>query len=398
MKLHQQRSVLIRIVVAILAVAVAALIRVALTPVWGEFDRPFILFFPAVVFAAWYGRLGAAVVAIILGTVVANFLFLEPDLGFQRESLKQWTLLIAFVSVSFAISLLIERMHRATTHAVHEASERRRSEIALRDSEQRLRAARDEALEANAAKDRFLAVLSHELRTPLNPILLLASEHSHDTSLPEEIRETFHTIAENAAMEARLIDDLLDLSRIIHGKLVLERAPAEIHSILTQSLAVVSAEIATKRLQVSQQFQAEPSTILADVLRVKQVFANLLRNAVKFTPEGGSIEVRTELTPDATSVDVSITDNGMGMTDGEIARTFHPFAQGDHAAVGAPGSSGGLGLGLAISKQIIEGHGGAIWAESDGRGKGTRLSVRFPLVRPEASNARAHGAATPVVG
>ena len=137
---------------AIVAVAVAALVRAALTPVWGEFDRPYILFFPAVVFAAWYGRLGAAVVAIILGTLVANYLFLEPNLGFQKESVKQWTLLTAFVSVSFAIALLIERMHRATTRAVHEASERRRSEAALRDSEQELRTARDEAIEANAAK------------------------------------------------------------------------------------------------------------------------------------------------------------------------------------------------------------------------------------------------------
>ena len=200
MTLHQQRSVLIRIVVAIVAVAVAALVRAALTPVWGEFDRPYILFFPAVVFAAWYGRLGAAVVAIILGTLVANYLFLEPNLGFQKESVKQWTLLTAFVSVSFAIALLIERMHRATTRAVHEASERRRSEAALRDSEQELRTARDEAIEANAAKDRFLAVLSHELRTPLNPILLLASEHSHDASLPEDLRASFQTIADNAAL------------------------------------------------------------------------------------------------------------------------------------------------------------------------------------------------------
>ena len=134
MEVHQQRSLLIRVTVAVLAVTVAALVRMALTPVWGEFDRPFILFFPAVVFAAWYGRLGAAVVAIILGTLVANYLFLEPDLSFQRESLKQWTLVIAFVSVSLAISLLIERMHLATRHAVHDASERSRSETALRDS------------------------------------------------------------------------------------------------------------------------------------------------------------------------------------------------------------------------------------------------------------------------
>ncbi|HTO02140.1 MAG TPA: HAMP domain-containing sensor histidine kinase [Opitutus sp.] len=379
---------------AVVAVAVAALLREALTPVWGEFDRPFILFFPAVVFAAWYGRLGAAVVAIILGTLVANYLFLEPGLSFQRESLKQWTLLIAFVAVSFAIALLIERMHRATTQAVREASERRRSEIALRDSERELRAARDEALAANAAKDRFLAVLSHELRTPLNPILLLASEHAQDESLRKDIRSTFQTIADNAAMEARLIDDLLDLSRIIHGKLVLEHAPAEIHAIIIQSLAVVSDEIAAKRLQVRQQFHAESSTVLADGLRLKQVFANLLRNAVKFTPGDGSIEVRTQLTEDRTSIDVSITDTGIGMTGGEIARTFHPFAQGDHATAGAPGSSGGLGLGLAISKQIIEGHGGKIWAESGGRGKGTRLRVRLSLVPSEIQNVRLGDAKT----
>ena len=374
------RSGAFRFVVAVLAVAMAALIRFALTPIWGAFDRPLILFFLAVVFTAWYGRWGAAVVAIILGSLVANFFFLQPSLSFQPESLKQWTLLILFITASTGIVLMVEQMHRVTERAQCEAEQRRRSEMALHDSERLLRTARDEALAANAAKDRFLAVLSHELRTPLSPILLLASEHVNDETLPEDVRRAFDMILKNASMEVHLIDDLLDLSRIIHGKLVLHRVPAEIHSILRESVELVSGEIAAKRLKVSVQLDAPYSSASADPLRLKQVFANVLRNAVKFTPGDGAITIRSELTSHGAGLLLTIADTGIGMNEEEIKRAFTPFAQGDHAAAGMMGSFGGLGLGLAIAKQLVEGHGGSIGLESGGRG--TVVSLRLPVEPP----------------
>ena len=136
----RHRSVHVRFGSALLAVAIAAMLRAAFTPVWGAFDRPFILFFPAVVFAAWYGGLSAAVVSIIASVFVANIFFVDAELGFHPESFEQWTLILVFGLISFSIALLIEKMHRATTHAMHEADQRRRSETALRESEQKLRA------------------------------------------------------------------------------------------------------------------------------------------------------------------------------------------------------------------------------------------------------------------
>jgi signal transduction histidine kinase len=330
-----------------------------------------------VVFAAWFGGLGPAVVSIIASVFVANLFFVDTQLGFQPESFKQWTLILVFGLVSFAIALLIEQMHRATSRAMHEADQRRRSEAALRDSEQKLRAARDEALAASAAKDHFLAVLSHELRTPLNPVLLLASEHAQDPTLPEEIRAAFDTIAENVAMEAQLIDDLLDLSRIIHGKMSLNCVPADVHTIARDSLRLLATEIDSKQLAVIERLAAADSMASVDELRLKQVFTNLLKNAIRFTPAGGTIEIRSELSGDGRSLDLAITDSGAGMTPEEIERVFNAFAQGDHATAGAPGASGGLGLGLAIAKQLVEGQGGSLTAESAGRGQGSRVIVRI---------------------
>ncbi len=252
------------------------------------------------------------------------------------------------------------------------------SEVSLKLAARRdeLARARDEALAASRAKDEFLAALSHELRTPLNPVLLLSSDAARDERYPTEAREVFATIAKNAALEARLIDDLLDLTRIARGKLRLEAQPVQLHDVLRDAVATVQAELSSKRLSLQLSLGAASSRVTGDAARLQQVFWNVLSNAIKFTPAGGSITVTTE--DQEGRIRARIADTGMGITEGELERIFASFTQGDHAAGGSH-RFGGLGLGLAISRQLVELHSGAIRAESPGRGRGATFVVELPL-------------------
>lgn len=258
---------------------------------------------------------------------------------------------------------------------VQDITDRKQAEIELKR-------ARDEALAASQAKDEFLAALSHELRTPLNPVLLLASSAAGNLELPPAIRADFNLIHKNIALEARLIDDLLDLTRITHGKLKLEQQGCDLHSVLRDALAHVQPEMTEKELKLTTGFAAKPSLVLGDSVRLQQVFWNILKNAVKFTPEGGRMAVETSVAPGADSVLVRITDSGIGMTPAEIDRIFMAFTQGDHA--GASKTShrfGGLGLGLAITKMLVEMHGGKVSAASAGRDQGSSFTIELPLYR-----------------
>ncbi len=242
-----------------------------------------------------------------------------------------------------------------------------------------------EALAAAKAKDEFLAALSHELRTPLNPVLLLASDAAANPELPAEIRADFQAIADNVAMEARLIDDLLDISRIIHDKLPLTLQPLDLHALLRRALTAVEGERAQKNQTIVQQLAAPRSVVRGDEARLHQVFGNLLRNAVKFTPAGGRIVLQTRA--DATrpnTVLIEISDTGFGLTPEDLEKMFQPFAQGDHTRDGA-GRFGGLGLGLTISRKITELHGGTIFAQSAGRNQGALFTVELPAEPVDAT-------------
>lgn len=247
-----------------------------------------------------------------------------------------------------------------------------------------LRAARDEALAASHAKDHFLAALSHELRTPLNPVLLIASEAASDRSLPEPVREDFETIVRNITLEARLIDDLLDLTRIAHDKLTLEFGWQDAHALLRRVLAAMQVEVKGKNISLKESFAELPAMVKGDEVRLQQVFFNLLKNALKFTAEGGTVTVTTRI-PETfpKSLLIEVTDTGIGLTPGELSRIFSPFAQGEHSENGRGNRFGGLGLGLAISRKIIDLHGGDISARSQGRDRGATFVVRLPLAESE---------------
>ncbi len=249
-------------------------------------------------------------------------------------------------------------------------------------SEQALVNAKAAAESASRAKDDFLAALSHELRTPLNPVLLIASDAAEDRQLPPEIRASFDTIRKNIELEARLIDDLLDLTRIATGKMLLRMGDADVHRILQDSFASVQAELEEKRIQLSVQLVAKKYVVSGDAIRLQQVFWNILKNSVKFTPRGGEITVETSVSEEGNHLVVKIADTGIGMTPEELKRIFTAFSQGDHAASSFH-RFGGLGLGLAISQKIMELHSGHIRAESAGRAKGSVFTIELPLAKNE---------------
>jgi PAS domain S-box-containing protein len=245
-------------------------------------------------------------------------------------------------------------------------------------AEQAVAEARDRAVAASRAKDNFLAALSHELRTPLTPVLLLASEEAGNAQLSPEVRADFEMIAKNVALEARLIDDLLDLTRITRGKLVLDRRPADAHVILQDALATVRPDFAARQISLQLELAAPRHRLEGDPVRLQQIFWNVLKNAVKFTPPGGQVTVKTSII-DRNRLLVRVTDTGIGLTPAEIERIFEAFTQGEHADTGAGHKFGGLGLGLAITERLVQLHGGTIRASSPGRDQGATFEIELPL-------------------
>ena len=242
-----------------------------------------------------------------------------------------------------------------------------------------LEQAHQEAVAASRAKDDFLAALSHELRTPLNPVLLLASAAAEDLQLPAEVRAQFVTIRNNVELEARLIDDLLDITRVTHGKLSLAMDWVDVNEVLNTALTTVKPELDKKRITLKLNLAGDALTLKGDAVRLQQVFWNVIKNAVKFTPEGGKITIETFTTGNDGKITVKIIDTGIGMTIDEISRIFKAFSQGDHAGSGGSHRFGGLGLGLSISRMLVELHGGEISATSAGLGQGATFIILLPL-------------------
>jgi PAS domain S-box-containing protein len=262
------------------------------------------------------------------------------------------------------------------------AIERHRAETERKRTEREIEQARDEALAASRAKDDFLAALSHELRTPLSPVLLLASDAAQNASVPEPWRADFETIRRNVELEARLIDDLLDLTRITRGKLPIDRRAIDAHVVLREAVTALRAEMAAKRMVVTLDLDSTGEPVVwGDSVRLQQVFWNILKNAVKFTAMGGKVAIVTQVLSDRGRFVVKINDTGIGMTEAELPTVFDAFSQGEHAGHGGSHRFGGLGLGLAIARRLIELHEGKITASSSGRGTGSEFVVELPLAR-----------------
>ena len=239
----------------------------------------------------------------------------------------------------------------------------------------------DDAQKANLAKDEFLAILSHELSTPLTIILGWSGILSREDVSPEELLQGVESIRAGALAQAQLIDDVLDLSRVTTGKLRLDVQPVSIGQLVADSLTAVRVAAAAKRIDIVAPDTTAAGTVLGDGNRLRQVIWNLLTNAIKFTPAGGKVTVELENTP--ASVRLIVTDTGKGIARDFLAHVFEPFRQGDASTTRA---HGGLGLGLAIVRHLVEGHGGTVAAFSDGVDRGARFVVELPSV-PESSDA-----------
>jgi PAS domain S-box-containing protein len=240
---------------------------------------------------------------------------------------------------------------------------------AARNQEQMLRSA---AELANRAKDEFLATVSHELRTPLSAILGWAVMLRR-RKLPEEIDRPLATIERNARLQTKLIEDVLDISRIISGKLVLNVGLTKIADTVTAAVETVAPAAAVKAIEIITELPELELTTMADADRLQQVVWNLLSNAVKFTPKGGQVAIRAERRgPD---VCIVVRDSGEGVRRAMLPFLFEPFRQADASTTRR---HGGLGLGLAIVRQLVLAHGGSVQADSDGEGKGATFTILIP--------------------
>ncbi len=245
-----------------------------------------------------------------------------------------------------------------------------------------LNRSREQLSKANAAKDQFLAMLSHELRTPLTPVLAVVEERSRDDTLPEEVRRDFQMISRNVKLETHLINDLLDLTRITQGKLEVNQEPVDMSQVVREVVEMCST---TQRVQpmitLHGHVTGAEATVIGDPVRIAQVVWNLLQNAVKFTPPEGRVDLRLAREEalgadgDATLV-LEVTDTGAGIKREILDRIFDAFQQESRETTRM---YGGLGLGLAISRAIVELHHGQLTAASEGPGKGATFRLRLPV-------------------
>jgi len=254
-------------------------------------------------------------------------------------------------------------------------TEKKRAEEELTAAKNSAERAKTVAEQANRAKDHFLAVLSHELRTPLTPVVMGVSMLQDRGDLDAGARETLEMIRRNVEMEARLIDDLLDMTRIARGKVELQRQLVELGTVIQRAVEVCKTDLEARMLHFGVDLgAAAPYWVEADVARLQQVFWNLLKNAIKFTPHGGRVAVR--IRREGAHVVVEVSDSGIGMESEALSRVFNAFEQAERSITR---QFGGLGLGLAISKALVEMHGGRIEAQSEGLGSGATFRVRLPL-------------------
>lgn len=257
-------------------------------------------------------------------------------------------------------------------------TQRKLAEIERERAQAEVRKAKEEAEAANRTKDRFMAMLSHELRTPLTPVVAILSSLDADPRVPVELQQDISLMRRSVELEARLVDDLLDLTRIRHGKLHLNRRPVDGHEILRQTIGITNGPMDAKGINLRIGLLARHTTVYADSARLAQIFWNLLTNAVKFTPERGNISVNSS------NVDghlvIRISDTGKGIPLERLERIFDAFEQGSDES--GP-RLGGLGLGLTIARQLAQLHGGNITASSEGPGRGSTFTISIPSIGAE---------------
>ncbi len=338
---------------AAVCLASAIVLRLVLAT-WLDATQAWLTFWPAVFLAAWFGGLRAGLVATALSILVVWYWLIAPPFmfGLDRHEVVG-SIVFGACGGAFAFVAEFARRARDTQRRLTRASE----------------LARADAVAASRAKDEFLAVLGHELRNPLAPIAtasaLLRLRRAESRELDVIDRQVAHL--------SRLVYDLLDISRIARGHFELQREVVDLQAVVGRAIEMVSPQYAQKQQHIDVHVP-RGITLEADLQRMVQVIANLLTNAIKFSPPGQSIQI-IAMSSDS-RVELKIVDQGVGMDAEMLARAFDAFAQGPQASDRA---SGGLGLGLAIARRIVELHGGELTATSGGLGTGTQVRLSVPL-------------------
>lgn len=306
----------------------------------------------------------------------------DEEIDFERGDNSRGTMLVSSSPVRDADREIIAAV--ATFYDVTErkTAERERAQLYARE-----RMARREAETANRAKDEFLATLSHELRTPLTSILgwvrMLRAGHLDEANFARALE----TIQRSAQSQAHLVDELLDVSRVVTGKLRLETKPVSLTPIIESALDTVRPTAEAKSIELLASIEKGDHYVSGDSDRLHQIFWNILANAIKFTPKGGRVTI--EVGGDDSNAEIVVSDNGIGIKKEMLPHVFERFRQGDSSMTRA---YAGLGLGLAIARHLVELHGGTVSAESPGPGAGSTFRVTLPMVEPPPKEATSGGA------
>jgi signal transduction histidine kinase len=349
---------------ALAAVGAALGLRYLLNPLLGQ-QGPYLILTLAIAVAAFQGGFGPAVFATILGTSSGTYLFIDRGAGIDellhRENLSR---IVLFLLIGLSIGVIGGRL-KTSRHA-------------LARIVRQLRA-------SNRAKDNAMATLGHEIRNPLSAIHTAQEVLKRVPDDAKRVRWASELIERQVQQMTRMADDLMDLSGVMRGDLVLEKRRVNLQQVLAQALEQSEPLMTKKSHRLRTDLNGPPVDVLGDATRLVQVFANLLNNAAKYTDPGGEIALDIRAAGPH-RVAIVVSDQGTGMDPGSIPDLFEPFVQAPGAASNA---EGGLGLGLAIVKKIVESHGGQVQAHSAGIGQGSTFTVLLDLAPPDnEANAR----------
>jgi signal transduction histidine kinase/ActR/RegA family two-component response regulator len=358
--------------IAIGATAVIAAVRMAVSGTVGNY-APIVSFAIGITIAAWYGGLKPGLLATGLSVLAADYFYIPYSHSFEIRSVSGAVSLGVLTFTGVLISLLCESLH--VTRRRLEAEQEN-----LRHSAELQREMREALAESDRRKDEFLATLAHELRNPLAPVR--NAIHILRARLPPtpELQWARDVIDRQVTQMTRLIDDLMDVSRITRGTFELRRERVALEEVVRHAVETSRPGIDASGHDLVVRVPPDPIYLDADVIRLSQVFANLLNNAAKYTGPGGRIAVAVERSGD--TVAVTVEDSGIGIPENMLAQVFEPFTQLDRSL---ERSRGGLGIGLALAKRLVEMHGGAIEAHSLGVGHGSRFVVRLPLAAQQSA-------------
>jgi signal transduction histidine kinase/ActR/RegA family two-component response regulator len=357
--------------VAIAATAIVFTARFLLNSTLGD-AAPLLMFTLSVMVAAWYGGLGPGLLATALGASLGDYFFIAPLYSFRIHSVAELIVVGIFLGIGVAISILSQtRLSLLAKRQRVLASE----QDARKEAEDSRRAAED----ANRLKDEFLSTVSHELRTPLTAITGWAQMLRSGRLDAAKSARALETILRSARSQKEIIDDLLDVSRLITGRIRLYVAPLKLGSVIHDAVEAVRPAAEAKGIHLSVLLDPTAEAVSGDAERLQQVVWNLLSNAVKFAPTGGRVEIK--LVRADSHFEIIVADNGQGIRPEFLPYVFERFRQEDG---GMSRRQGGLGLGLSIARHIVELHGGTVHAASEGLGKGATFTVALPIASVRA--------------